>query len=439
MPIFEQVILTPNRYHIGGGRFRDLTKDDLAEYVQGTQEILDSGIRISVPSEHPLPGTPEGAPIEEESPQFADAIRNAGWLKTIRQEKDGSVVAQYEITSSQYADAIRDGSIKYSSPELREGWLTGTGKKFGRCFTHFALTPKPRNDEQEPLEEVAQFSLAEIVPTSKTKQKVRAMLGSLGVKVPRGPIDLDSSELEQTADTLAKAVALSGVQFAEVAPKSKQGSDGPPQNPEQSQVDENPDMPTPTSNSGVNEAIIAHLSELGVELPSDFDLAEDFRVLLAALKTASAAQRKSEEEKQEDEKSTPNIEEEPMPAGSQFSEEVKQTIAKKDELLAKYQRNELKGAVESCRLPGAGRKLAEKLETVQFSDEGQEEPTLTITEVVALINEAIPETMTFAADEAQEAKPPEDMATPSDAELDEEINSFLGRTGYAKAVATTDQ
>lgn len=441
MPIFEQVILTPGRYHIGHGRYKDLTKQDLEEYVQGTQEILDAGIDISVPSEHPLPLSAEGSPVEshDEAPQFADAIKNAGWLRGIRINSDGAVTAQYDITSEAYAKAIREKSIKYSSPELREEWESGTGKRFKRHFSHFALTPKPRNDEQEPLEECAQFSLTELDATKSTRSEIKGLLKNLGVNTPSSVkhLGLKDEELEDTATLLTQAVALNGMQFAEVTDPKDQNKDSMNEgsNPSSTSDNSNPDMPPAANNGDMNAAIIAHLSELGVELPSDYDLAnDDFKVLLAALKTASAAKRKHEEDEQKEERTPTQIEEEPMPAGSQFSDEAQAVIEQQRAQLAAYHKERLDSTVTSCRVPGIAKALKERLDTVQFSESGEEEPTLTVSQVVELVNAAIPEALTFSDDGVAEASPPEGMSETTDEEIDAWADGFLGRTGYAKAV-----
>jgi hypothetical protein len=61
--------------------------------------------------------------------------------------------------------------------------------------------------------------------------------------------------------------------------------------------DENPDLPEAEGDDKVDEAIRAHLDQLGAALPSDWNRKSDPQILLAALKTLVKANQKAEAEK----------------------------------------------------------------------------------------------------------------------------------------------
>lgn len=140
----------PYRVGPGANDLRTFSTDELAAYVDNTRAMMfDGGLSVPVLSEHAPPGSEEGGPVPN---QFADAIKTAGWLKDVQfNPATGEAKAFYEITSKPYLNAIKEGSIRFTSPELRESYVDGLGRQWGETFAHFALTPKPRNPAQTQL------------------------------------------------------------------------------------------------------------------------------------------------------------------------------------------------------------------------------------------------------------------------------------------------
>lgn len=173
--LFEQTFLLPARYRVAPGEFRDFSDSDIKEYVENTRKMLAGGLSVPVFPEHAPPGSPEGGPqfAEREGKkipehvaqhlmqrgiqpvQFEDALKNVGWLSDIRwNPQTGAGWYAVEITNPEYANGIKNGSIRFSSPEFREGYTDGLGRNFGRTIAHIALTPRPRSPLQGHLKPV---------------------------------------------------------------------------------------------------------------------------------------------------------------------------------------------------------------------------------------------------------------------------------------------
>ena len=446
MPLFEQTFLQPGTYRVGPGRYRRFSAADLREYMDGTLRAMRAGITVPIFSEHPLPGSDEGAPRQfSQSVQFADAIREVGELRDLKQKPDGSVVQICEIKSPEHAKAIRNNCVRWTSPEMRESYEDGKGRKFGRIFAHFALTPNPRNPDQTPLKQVAgatQFSLDDLIPIQfedgdatadlNSPAVVRALLRELGVYVPDSfepqvedidalidtlrqleAVRKDAAEHEKKEQAVAADVTIS-------VPASQPFTDDDEEKPDKNPIAgepkaaENPDAPADAQGDQKQAAIVALLSELGVELPADFTMADDINSLLAALKTAVKAKQdvKADEATEEGKQQEPILEEKPM--ASQFSAETKADLDRltKQVTQLSLERNErsrkdIKDAIARCPLPAMRDKLAERLGAVQFADDGNEEPLFKLSEVVDMVRTSLPASLQFALGDAEEESHPD--------------------------------
>ena len=63
MPLFEQEFLRAGRYHVGGGRYRTITRDDLRSYLDNTLALMRQGYGIPVLARHAAPGSVDGGPL----------------------------------------------------------------------------------------------------------------------------------------------------------------------------------------------------------------------------------------------------------------------------------------------------------------------------------------------------------------------------------------
>ena len=406
----EQNFLKPGRYRVGG-RMEDLTAADLAEFASDTNKMLAAGLHVPVLSKH----APPGAVGPQLSSDGADAFDGKGWLKEVKVNGDGSITHRLAVTPDTQV-GIKRGTIKFTSPELslRDRFVDGKGRDHGRVIRHVALTPTPRNPDQGPFTEVdgqlavAQFSLDDY-------------------EGPAQFMDDDTpEEVNQTED-----------------------------------VANNPDMP-PKQRDPKADAIVAQLADLGVEVPADFDLGAEgaYDILLAALKTKSAAERKSAEEKETE---PPESETEQM---TQFSEDdlkamspmerklavmvnsQAKRIEEQDSKLAQFseetatsksqvRRSSAEAAIEKAKItPAAKTVLREKFlgDTVQFSEDAD---LLRVSDAIEIAEAACPpELLQFdLGDLRSEDNPNETTSGDAQSDADEQLRAVGFRGVPEKATA----
>ena len=78
--------------------------------------------------------------------------RIAGQLVDLWQEADGTLVHVIDVPDGTASAQIQEGHIQHTSPELRETFLDSRGRRFCPLITHVALTRRPRNPDQPPLQ-----------------------------------------------------------------------------------------------------------------------------------------------------------------------------------------------------------------------------------------------------------------------------------------------
>ena len=358
--LFEQVALKPARYHVGGGIYRDLTAREIQKYIDGTKELLAAGYEPPIIAEHAAPGSDEGAPRAKTArDERAEAVKHgAGWMKDVR-GTDGAAAFQLEVCDDDVAKSIRNGSIKFTSPELRDRWIDGHGRVFTNIISHVALTHKPRNPDQgpfEPVAGVAQFSLEDAVQMAAEETEETDAPREDTTK-PGEKIDLET----QTG---------------------------------------NPDLPDGEEQGGDDakrsqriEAIIAHLEKLGVSLPADSMSADEATLLdrmLTALMTACKALDRAETEEAEDEPDVPEIAEERPNAVQQYSLAEVEAPSFSNKLLARVIKNDvdqvkakLDGMVKAMKIgPAVRDRLLAVDGVLQFSADGEFLPALTLPAIV---------------------------------------------------------
>lgn len=384
---FSQTFLKPGRYQVGPDRFRDFTAQDLQLSIAETTRMIADGNAVPVIYEHPSPGSAAGAPRQSK----ADQVRNgAGWLNRLAQGSDGSASHVLDITDSVAARKVKEGSIRFTSPEIRESFTDGKGRTYRNVFSHFALTHKPRMAGQEPLKQVAggvegalQFSLADAVQLSDDDEN----------PFKKKPEDEDGSDEPDGDET-------------PVVDGDDSADDPAPETPEVEAPPVNPDMP-PDANAGdMDKAIVANLAELGAVLPDAFTLTgpNSAEVMLAALKTLVKA--KQEADAKED-TTVEGVEAETEQNPMQFSLSDVSAPSFGNKLLAKLvkQNNkELAGRLDHLaktnRISSAVRdRLANFGSAIQFSGEADELPSLTLGQFVSVL-EDLPEGVSLTGADA---------------------------------------
>ena len=410
--LFEQEFLSPGVYHVGGGKFEVVTRDDIRNYVDETNRAIQNGNHVPVLLEHAEPGTDEGAPRDKR----ADGVKHgAGWLVDLKGNRKGNAVSILDVPNEEHATAIREKRIKFTSPELRKTWRDGKGQTYKGVVSHMALTHKPRNTDQSEIterEHAMQFSLDD-----------------------RADVDLPSGK--PTGKQIKQALKLALLQFAE----GDEDEDGVPDiidvdTPDVPDVPDNPDVPN-TDDVGQQqlEALITLLEGCGLVLPADTTIDTLVRDLLTAVKTKTANDETPEtpdaDGVADDELEEPLEERGPM----QFSLTDVNAKGFDQPLLAKVVAAGHAGL--SARLdrmvrfnkitPALRDKLVGDESSIQFSDTGDEVPCFTVSQITALLDGSLGDgqqldVSQLSADAFEESADSGNYQTPIDGGFDGELS-----------------
>ncbi|HVX15953.1 MAG TPA: hypothetical protein VHC22_32515 [Pirellulales bacterium] len=420
--IFKQVsCFKPGRYHIGGDLFRTITGDDIADYVRGTRELLAAGYSIPILFEHAPPGSKEGAPIQlsgaterSKRDERAHQVRHgAGWLKGLELTDDNELSLTLEATDPDAARGLKNGSIRFVSPEFRERFKGSEGREFGRSIAHVALTHTPRNPKQSPI--AWQCSLADWGPFQASAEE--------------DDTEADDNDPPATGENIAEQVsdgdATAGPEMTDTGNEKANG-----------------DMPTTKQPNGSDNphlvSALEHLKLRGIALPEDTDSETFIRDLLTALKTlaakeeldrAAAAEQTDVDENDGTQEyagqGTPTnqdemVEEKPP---IQFSLADVESGACTNRLLGAVIRGAHRDAVgqidelyKSGRItPNVARRLRERSDALQFSADGEEsdECKLSLAEVLDIMKDLIEHAYAHLTTE-QRARAEDDERPPLD-------------------------
>jgi hypothetical protein len=367
--VVQKSAFKPGKY-----RGKALAADLLRQFAEGTNKAIAAGVPIPALEKHATL-----AADDKETERIA-ATAGAGWLKKVIVEEDGSIGWELDVPEK-IEQGIKDGTIKFTSPEFRPHYSAADGRYSGPLIRHVAFTPLPKAHDQGALalamsEDAYQF----------------------GEDDYEGPADKDKND--PPADP----------------PKESAPADPP----------KNPDSPPKATDKSKIEALRECFSVLGVELTSDWTPEKDGAIdeLLAAMKTLAKAQAEAESKPEEPEQ--PEVKEsQAMP----FSEDeiaalppALQAKARKANDAAKLaheqalqfaeerertQRETLTHKAKAANIaPGAKAALLNHLGTVQFSESG-EEPSLTVETAIELLEKATPPGMQFGEADVKEVTHPD--------------------------------
>lgn len=371
--VIQKKAFKPGRY-----RGQIFTAERLRQFAEGTNKALAAGV--------PIPGLKKHAKLaadDKETDQFS-ATDGAGWLKKLEVEDDGSLTPHFDV-SDEIAKGIKDGSIKFTSPEFRDNYQAADGRYSGPLTRHWAFTPLPKAHDQ----------------------------GDLAVAMSEGVYQFAEDDYEGPPEKDGDGDGEAGEGDAAKPPPK------------------NPDMPPKATDSTKLAAVIAGMAQLGVVLPSDFDLADPERaldLLITGINTQCKAKQEAESKEAEPEEPETKESEGAMP----FSERdiaalpaPMQTKARKANADAKAAREKAVqfseerkatareksiAALKAMRLPpGLKTKLLDQLGTVQFSESG-ELPSITIEQAAKAVSESLPPNLQFDDTELSEAEHPEGAA-----------------------------
>lgn len=417
----KQTFMRPGFYH---GRL--VTKKDVENHVRGTNEMIAAGYAPVLFLEHPPKGSDEGAPKSLRDVKIEQLRNAAGWAERVEMNADGSADVVFDVTDPEVDKKIADGSIRFTSPETRPTHQIGA-MRFSNVLAHFALTHEPIFTNQSRIEpaseaftEVMQFSLADWKPDMAD--------------------DKDEKDEPEKSESQPEA-----------APPETDNA--PPTEPEKPA---NPDMPEGGEISGEAlqsqriEAILAHLANMGVVLPADtptVDIPTLLDRLLTGCMTLEAAMKKAEQEKAPPEAeddggkdgTPPNVVE--QQGMMQYSVADIGTIENK--MLARVIKHEheklvgkLNSMVSKFKITEGARDALLAIDgAVQYSANGDLVPTLTIGQMVDLLDEHLLEGQCMGAEQFSALEHPDgdahyatsgDVTSDQAAKLVEEQSKVLG-------------
>lgn len=349
----------------------------LAKVVSETNRLL--GVRrIPLLGFHTKPDDPRGLPHD---PADATDI-SKGWLSGARQTADGWLEYDLEVTDPKAAEAMQNGSLKFTSPQISgtpdRPFGDGIGGRYEDVITHVALTPQPRNPDQGVFQFAghSQFSLEDAVD------------------------DEDNTPDEDTTD----------------APPA---ADPPPVNPDIAKPPQDPEV----------QAVIANLATLGAMLADDWSPEQPGAMgqLNAVLKTLATAKQQSDADRDAD---SLNDDTEEVAQPVQFSLELingadaatKKIMLRANAMLKKAaddaaqfaleqavhkQAAELT-AIDRCKMSKGLKDYFKSLvpsDAVQFANDSR--PTASIAEMAIAVAGKLPAQFS-AVDDAEEVPPPDE-------------------------------
>jgi hypothetical protein len=140
-------VLRPRRVVIGKDAarkpiFRTFTADECRHYAEQGNKMLNS---VAIPLCWGHRDDAKPVDLDQAKTDFSRGI--AGYID--RFEIDGNrAFAIADVPDEREAERAKN--LRFASPEIEE-FMDGTGRDWGEVVTHLALTPRPRQHDQEPI------------------------------------------------------------------------------------------------------------------------------------------------------------------------------------------------------------------------------------------------------------------------------------------------
>lgn len=428
MAKFTQQFFQPGWWNVGGKPMR-FTKGELSDRCDNTDTFIQANPAGGVPifPKHPTAGSIEGGPRLADR----DARDCLGWVDSTRIDAAGKCHVTYDIQDAKTIQGINNGSIRFSSPEFSASdHVDAKGRNYGRIFRHFSMTPAPRNREQGQItpmqfsEGCIQFSEDDFMGTTKKAAQEKAA---------QFADDEFKKKANETAE-VAEAIDETVDESVDTSPVTPNADEQPTNDTEVTDAGGHPDQ------QALNALTLRIQEEMGIELPENADA---IAVLTAILNMAKAKREAAAELSGDLE-----ITEEPNVA--QFSEEANAMIdalkdqcstLKAEKAVSQHAKNlaAVNASIETAKIPKRLKsRLVERANALQFSEDGQEEPTLTIKEALALYEECFPKSLQFSEDDVEDVEHPdgdnffkEPGAEQTDEEADKAADEQIERSGFS--------
>lgn len=350
---FRKDLLKVGTYRVNG-KAVSITLDDLKAYHDTAKRMRDvGGYQPPVILEHAELLSEQGAPRSTRSGKAAKVKHQIGWLNGTELKGD-RLVGLLNITDSEAARKIDEGTHRYVSPELRKAWTDGKGRDYSQVLAHVALTPKPVNSDQESFEPATalglQLSLADYEPTDPLAASVQA-------------VALAVADMQEAVTAIAPVAEVPPVP----APPVVEDDD-----------EEEDETPEPKGDdSGAMAAVTKSIDALQATVNRLLDAVMTMTELKHEAETMPTDKNDTHEE---------------MPLTFSVSDVADGAVENKPlAALIKKCGDDMPGQIKSLRrayAPALLKALDAKAADMQFSADGDEQPLFSLTEIVALLKKS---------------------------------------------------
>ncbi len=146
--MIEKELLRPNVVYYPRTGPVSFSDQDLEDICQASRHLITSGRHPPIPLEHRDDAKPVKLSHEDNLSEMTR--HNTGWVQDFFRKKDGSFWAKLGVIDPDVAAKIKDGRIKYVSPEITP-ILPADGQVHRNVVTHVALTHQPVWAGQKPF------------------------------------------------------------------------------------------------------------------------------------------------------------------------------------------------------------------------------------------------------------------------------------------------
>ncbi len=148
MFVIDKELLRPDTVYYPRSGPVLFTGDDLEEICRSSKALVASGRHPPIPLEHRDDAKPVKMSREDDLSELTR--HNTGWVQDFFQKSDGSLWASLGIIDPDVAAKVKDGRIKYVSPEITP-ILPADGQVHRNVVTHVAITHQPVWAGQKPF------------------------------------------------------------------------------------------------------------------------------------------------------------------------------------------------------------------------------------------------------------------------------------------------
>jgi hypothetical protein len=188
------------------------------------------------------------------------------------------------------------------SPVIVPMFRDGDGNEYKDCIVAYDLVTHPVDNTQTPFVEMTDAIACSLRVFDDANKATIYKLSADDDEKDKNPF----AKKDGDGDGESGEGGGSGESASEG--NKPPASDKPPELPPNAETPENKDLPADESSKFEAEAIVAHLSQLGVELPADWSFKSDAagQILLASLKTRSKALQTEKAEEETEPADDPN-------------------------------------------------------------------------------------------------------------------------------------